>query len=115
MQPTTILTAPSCLIELIKHYPEKQEVDTSSINSITLGGAPIRASQLEYAQSFFPTSLISQLYGCTEVSAIVTILPFNQESIKRKIMTRPTSCGLLLPGTTVKVRIYLKSFLVAHF
>ena len=80
-----------------------QKYDTSSLKTITVGGTPISAVQIEKLSQMFPSAISYQLYGMTEIGLISGFGPdVDQETLNRKI----ASCGKLSPNTKLKVRLY---------
>ncbi|MBL7499573.1 AMP-binding protein [Frankia sp. CNm7] len=89
----TVTLVPS-MIRMLLEAPV-EEYDTSSLNKVYSGSAPLpRETALEWARRL-PHSVLAEGYGCTEAAAIVTAHP--------GLTTRPGSVGL--PSAGVELRI----------
>lgn len=65
---------PTMLKRLVEH-PRFAEFDTSALQLVLYGAAPIDESLLALAQRALPAAGFCQLYGMTELSPVVTALP----------------------------------------
>ena len=65
---------PTMLKRLVEH-PRFAEFDTSALQLVLYGAAPIDGSLLAQAQRALPAAGFCQLYGMTELSPVVTALP----------------------------------------
>ncbi|MER5179092.1 AMP-binding protein [Streptomyces sp. NPDC002896] len=79
--------------------PEAGDRDLSSVRVISSGAAPIDRVTLQALESLFPTAVISEGYGLTEATCLVTAGPLLR-SRRRKL----GSVGLPIIDTTVEVR-----------
>ena len=63
------------MIGRVLEDPSFSRRDTSSLQIMLYGAAPIDSSLLDRATAAFPTAEFIQLYGMTELSPVVTLLP----------------------------------------
>ncbi|KAJ3653958.1 hypothetical protein Zmor_013178 [Zophobas morio] len=95
----SMFMAPTLTYKLTR-VENPRKYDTSSLKTITVGGTPISAVQIEKLSQMFPTAITYQLYGMTEIGLISGFGPdVDQETLNRKI----TSCGKLSSNTKLKV------------
>ncbi|XP_030750877.1 luciferin 4-monooxygenase-like [Sitophilus oryzae] len=74
--------------------------DTSSLNSIVIGGAPVHPAQILELRELLPYTKVSMGYGATEANAISFFdYRLGEEAYKNKI----ESSGTLLPGVELKI------------
>lgn len=69
-----------------------------------VGGSTVSADQIKKIQKVFPNTVISQLYGLTELTAFVT--GFHTKHDINLINSKLGSCGRLAPGSKCKVSIF---------
>ena len=84
---------PTMLKRLIEH-PRFAEFDTSSLRLVLYGAAPIDDALLQQAMHSLPHAGFCQLYGMTELSPVVTVLPAwchhpDQPAHRRRSAGRP--------------------------
>ena len=65
---------PTMLKRLVEH-PQFGDFDTSSLQLVLYGAAPIDEALLAHARQALPAADFCQLYGMTELSPVVTVLP----------------------------------------
>src|SRR5690606_38065934 len=65
---------PTMIKRLIEH-PRFAEFDTSSLELVLYGAAPIDEALLAQAMAALPRAGFCQLYGMTELSPVITVLP----------------------------------------
>ncbi|MGW4479418.1 long-chain-fatty-acid--CoA ligase [Rhodococcus triatomae] len=65
---------PTMLHAVITH-PEFGNYDLSSVETVVYGGSPIPQATLDFAREVLPHVGFMQVYGMTEMAAVVTVLP----------------------------------------
>jgi len=90
---TFLAVVPPALLALA-NFPEREKFDTSSLEFIISGAAPLAPEIGQRAQSVYGCTVV-QGYGMTETSAISNVSPPNR--------VKPTSVGPPIPDTIEKV------------
>ena len=88
--------APPLALFLAKH-PSVDKYDTSSIDQIMSGGAPLSGELVTAVRERLGCRVVRQLYGLTETSPVTHVLP------EKLGMTKPSSVGI--PISNMEVRI----------
>jgi acyl-CoA synthetase (AMP-forming)/AMP-acid ligase II len=70
-----VLTTVPAIYWLALQQPNFAEVDTSSMISLSYGGAPIAPDLVHRIQQAFPTARVGNGFGLTETSSVSTYLP----------------------------------------
>jgi acyl-CoA synthetase (AMP-forming)/AMP-acid ligase II len=70
-----VLTTVPAIYWLALQQPNFAEVDTSSVISLSYGGAPIAPDLVHRIQQAFPTARVGNGFGLTETSSVSTYLP----------------------------------------
>ncbi|MFZ2239266.1 MAG: AMP-binding protein [Gordonia amarae] len=70
---TRAVLVPTMLHALLNH-PQAGEFDLSSVETVVYGGSPIAQATLDHAREFLPSAGFLQVYGMTEMAAVVTTL-----------------------------------------
>jgi long-chain acyl-CoA synthetase len=73
--------------------------DVSSLTHLSYGGAPSATETLRQAQAAFPGATLLHIYGATETSPIVTLMPGEQDLLDGP---RASSCGQGAVGVEVR-------------
>ncbi len=60
---------------LALQHPGFAEIDTSSVRSLSYGGAPIAPDLVHRIQAAFPTARVGNGFGLTETASVSTYLP----------------------------------------
>lgn len=71
---TDLLLVPAMLQALVDS-PDCAKADTSSVQRIYYGASPAAEALLDRVMTSIPTASLTQVYGMTEMSAIITVLP----------------------------------------
>lgn len=71
---TDLLLVPA-MLQMVVDFPALSEFNTSSVRNIIYGASPASESLLDRTMQNFPTAALSQVYGMTEMSAVMTALP----------------------------------------
>ncbi|HEV3363599.1 MAG TPA: long-chain fatty acid--CoA ligase [Acidimicrobiia bacterium] len=96
---TATLGVPTMLAALADEQRRRPR-DVSSLTHLSYGGAPSATETLRQAQAAFPAATLLHIYGATETSPIVTLLPDQGRMLDSP---RARSCGQ--PAVGVEVRI----------
>lgn len=70
-----VLTTVPAIYWLALQQPNFADVDTSSVMSLSYGGAPIAPDLVHRIQQAFPTARVGNGFGLTETSSVSTYLP----------------------------------------
>jgi len=71
----SVLTTVPAIYWLALQQPHFAEVDTSSVRSLSYGGAPIAPDLVHRVKEAFPTARVGNGFGLTETSSVSTYLP----------------------------------------
>jgi long-chain acyl-CoA synthetase len=70
-----VLTTVPAIYWLALQQPNFADIDTSSVMSLSYGGAPIAPDLVHRIQQAFPTARVGNGFGLTETSSVSTYLP----------------------------------------
>lgn len=96
---TATLVVPTMLAALAVEQRLRPR-DVSSLTHLSHGGAPAATETLRQAHAAFPDATLLHIYGATETSPIVTLLPAEERVLDH---SRARSCGQ--PAVGVEVRV----------
>ena len=96
---TATLVVPTMLAALAEEQRRRPR-DVSSLTHLSYGGSPSATETLRQAQAAFPAATLLHIYGATETSPIVTLLPDQGQVLDGP---RARSCGQPAVGVEVKV------------
>jgi long-chain acyl-CoA synthetase len=96
---TATLVVPTMLAALAEEQRRRPR-DVSSLTHLSHGGAPVATETLRQARRAFPGATLLHIYGATETSPIVTLLPGEERVLDGP---RVRSCGQ--PAVGVEVRV----------
>jgi long-chain acyl-CoA synthetase len=96
---TATLVVPTMLAALAEEQRLRPR-DVSPLTHVSHGGAPIATETLRQARAAFADATLLHIYGATETSPIVTLLPSEEHGLDSP---RARSCGQ--PAVGVEVRI----------
>lgn len=71
----SVLTTVPAIYWLAMQHPRFASTDTSSVRSLSYGGAPIAPDLVHRIQAAFPTARVGNGFGLTETSSVSTYLP----------------------------------------
>jgi long-chain acyl-CoA synthetase len=95
-QLTNIGGVPTIVMQLLD-YPDFRKFNTSSVRSISYGGAPAPPELVRRIRSAFPVGQPGNGYGLTETSAAVCL------NSGEDYVQRPSSCGTAVPVCDVAI------------
>ncbi|TMR99938.1 long-chain fatty acid--CoA ligase [Nonomuraea basaltis] len=95
----TYLTGSPAMWHALLDSPAPGGRDLSSVRVISSGAAPIDPATLQALQTAFPNAMVSEGYGLTEATCLVTAAP-----LLRSARRKPGSVGLPMSDTVVRVR-----------
>ncbi len=95
---TALVGAPIIFRDLL-HHPKRKEFDMSSLLLGILGAAPVNPLLVEQLEREIPIKTISQGYGQTENSAVMTMSVFAENDLQR----RRSSVGKAVPRIEMKI------------
>jgi long-chain acyl-CoA synthetase len=93
---TNIGGVPTIAMQILDH-PDFKKFDTSSVRSVSYGGAPAPPELVRRIQAAFPVGQPGNGYGLTETSAAVCM------NIGPDYVERPKSCGTAVPVCDVAI------------
>ncbi|NNN01127.1 MAG: acyl--CoA ligase [Acidimicrobiaceae bacterium] len=93
---TNIGGVPTIAMQILDH-PEFSKYDTSSVRSVSYGGAPAPPELVKRIRAAFPEGQAGNGYGLTETSAAVCM------NLGPDYIAKPTSCGPAVPVCEVAI------------
>jgi len=96
---TATLVVPTMLAALADEQRRRPR-DVSSLTHLSHGGSPVATETLRQARAAFPGATLLHIYGLTETSPIVTLLPREEDVLDSP---RARSCGQPAVGVEVQV------------
>jgi long-chain acyl-CoA synthetase len=93
---TSIGGVPTIAMQILDH-PDLKKFDTSSIRTVSYGGAPAPPELVKRIQAAFPVGQPGNGYGLTETSAAVCL------NTGPDYVERPSSCGTAVPVCEVRI------------
>lgn len=97
---TYCFLSPTLMKRIVKNI-KINNYDTSSLESLAIGGERVYESQMATIRSLFQTSNIYVVYGQTEASGCLT---FFTPKDKHLLKVKSVSSGKPIPGISYKVR-----------
>ena len=76
---TDLLLVPA-MMQMLIDSPAMKGRDTSSVRRIMYGASPASEALLDRAMTTIPTAGLMQVYGMTETSAVMTVLPWSMHT-----------------------------------
>lgn len=99
---TDLLLVPAMLQALVD-FPETPTRDTSSVQRILYGASPAAESLLLRTMENIPTASLYQVYGMTEMSAIISIMPPELHSAEARAAGKLRSAGRAAMHVNLKI------------
>lgn len=99
---TDTLIVPA-MIQAMVDCPERTRYDTSSLRSILYGASPASEALLRRTMEAFPNVQLTQGYGMTETSALLTVLPWSEHAPADGKPTRLRSAGRATYDVQVRI------------
>jgi long-chain acyl-CoA synthetase len=93
---TTFGGVPTIAMQILDH-PDFAKFDTSSVKSVSYGGAPAPPELVRRIQAAFPTGITGNGYGLTETSAAVCL------NGGPDYLAKPDSCGPAVPVVEIAI------------
>lgn len=94
--------APNQGIDILK-VGRPDNIDTSQLNILVIGGATISQHFLKELREVLPGTFVCQGYGQTEVAGVLTCFRSNSVQDTLGLHYKPDSCGRPVPGVAYKV------------
>ena len=89
-------------IQFVIMHPLAKETDFTNLRYLMYGAAPMPLELLKLAVATMPTTGFLQVYGMTETTGTVTMLPPEDHSLEGN--ERMRSAGKAVPGVTIQIR-----------
>jgi len=99
---TDLLLVPA-MLQMLVDSPAMKGRDTSSVRRILYGASPASEALLDRVMAAIPSASLMQVYGMTETSAVMTVLPWGMHSAEGRKHQKLRSGGRA--GLHVQVRI----------
>jgi len=71
---TDLLLVPT-MLQMLVDFPATAQRDTSTVQRVMYGASPAPEALLDRVMATLPTASLTQVYGMTEMSAVMTVLP----------------------------------------
>lgn len=81
------------MLQAVVDFPELSSYDTNSVRNIIYGASPAAEALLDRCISAIPSAALTQVYGMTEMSAVMTVLPPEMHSSENRHLGRLRSGG----------------------
>lgn len=91
------------LLQFMPLIPDVTACDLSSLRLMLYGASPISEDVLRGAMEMLPTTEFMQVYGLTEVTGAITMLPAADHDLSGPNTHRLRSAGLPNPSCTLKI------------
>lgn len=91
------------LLLFMQMMPEAKDIDMSSLQVLLYGASPISDDVLQGAMKLLPHTKFMQVYGLTETTGAITVLPPEDHDPSGPNPHRLRSAGIPNPGTTLKI------------
>ncbi|WP_051712554.1 long-chain-fatty-acid--CoA ligase [Spirillospora albida] len=91
------------LLQFMQLIPEVAECDLSSLKVLLYGASPISEDVLRGAMRMLPNTGFMQVYGLTETTGAITMLPVEDHDPDGPNAHRLRSAGIPNPATTLKI------------
>ncbi|NQX94720.1 MAG: AMP-binding protein, partial [Erythrobacter sp.] len=98
---TLMFLVPAAIQIMIQH-PKAAETDFSSLRYLMYGAAPMPLELLKEAVRTMPTTGFMQVYGMTETTGTISLLPPEDHDLEGN--ERMRSAGKAVPGVQIEVR-----------
>ena len=98
----TIMFLVPAAIQMVVMHPRAQETDFSNLRYLLYGAAPMPLELLKLAVGTMPGTGFLQVYGMTETTGTVTVLPPEDHTLEGN--ERMRSAGKAVPGALIEVR-----------
>lgn len=89
---TDLLLVPA-MLQLVIDEKEKSGFNTDSVRNIIYGASPASETLLERTAAAIPSAELTQVYGMTEMSAVMTVLPPSMHKAENRDLGRLRSGG----------------------
>lgn len=99
---TDLLLVPA-MLQALADSPDMRNTDTSSVARVLYGASPIAEAVLDRAMAALPTASFTQVYGMTEMSAVMTVLPPYYHSQEGRAAAKLRSGGRAAYHTQVSI------------
>jgi acyl-CoA synthetase (AMP-forming)/AMP-acid ligase II len=91
------------MIQMMADFPELDKFDLSSIKTIAYGASPMPAAVLSRAMEKFSNCSFIQVYGMTELSPIISILPAYYHTEAGQAENKLRSAGRAVASVEVRI------------
>lgn len=99
---TTLLFLVPAAIQMVVQHPRAAETDFSSLRFLMYGAAPMPLELLKEAVRTMPSAGFLQVYGMTETTGTVSLLPPEDHDLEGN--ERMRSAGKAVPGVEIEIR-----------
>ena len=91
------------MIKALIEYPDFARYDVSSLGQIFYGAAPIDSNLLQRAIAQLPQADFTQVYGMTELSHVVAVLPSWYHTVEGQQYCKRGATGRPIPNVEIKI------------
>lgn len=99
---TTLMFLVPAAVQMVVQHPRAAETDFSSLRYLMYGAAPMPLELLKEAVRTMPTTGFMQVYGMTETTGTISILPPDDHTLEGN--ERMRSAGKAVPGVAIEIR-----------
>ncbi len=99
---TTMLFLVPAAIQMVVQHPRAKETDFSGLRYLMYGAAPMPLELLKEAVGTMPDTGFLQVYGMTETTGTISLLPPEDHVLEGN--ERMRSAGKAVPGVSIEVR-----------
>ncbi len=91
------------MLQVVINDPCVGQYDLSALKRIYYGGSPFTETGLDTTLAVLPGVNLMQIYGMTESSATISVLPWQEHSLEARAKGRLRSAGRAFPHTQIRI------------
>ncbi|BFM06824.1 AMP-binding protein [Halioxenophilus aromaticivorans] len=91
------------MLQVMINDPSVAQYDLNALERVYYGGSPFTETGLDTTLAVLPGVKLMQIYGMTESSATISILPWQEHGAKARAKGRLRSAGRAFPHTQIRI------------